>query len=267
MPLSIAGRRALLTGASGGIGRAIARMLHRRGAALVLSGRRRDALEELAAELGDRVEVAVCDLAEPDSVADLVDRAGPVDVLVANAGLPASGTLDSFSPEQIDRSLAVNLRAPMQLARALSPAMVERGAGHLVFVSSFSGKVASGGSSVYSATKFGLRGFAFALREDLLGSGVGVTTVFPGFISEAGMFADADVSLPPGVSLRSPDQVAEAVARGIERGRAEIDVAPLALRAGAWAAGPAPGLVAALNRRLGSKRVAAALSEAQRDKR
>ncbi len=267
MGLNLAGRRALLTGASGGIGRAIAQALHRRGAELVLSGRRRDALEEAAAELGDRVEFAVCDLAERESVADLVERAGSVDVLVANAGLPASGTLDSFTAEQVDRSLAVNLRAPMQLARALSPAMVERGAGHLVFVSSFSGKVASGGSSVYSATKFGLRGFAFALREDLLGSGVGVTTVFPGFISQAGMFADANVSLPPGVSLRSPDQVAEAVVRGIERDRAEIDVAPLALRAGGWISGPAPGLVAALNRRLGARRVAAALADAQRDKR
>lgn len=267
MALSVAGRRALLTGASGGIGRAIARTLHGRGAALVLSGRRGDALEELAAELGDRAEVAACDLAEPASVAELAERAGDVDVLVANAGLPASGTLDSFTPEQIDRSLAVNLRAPMQLARALSPAMVERGAGHLVFVSSFSGKVASAGSSVYSATKFGLRGFAFGLREDLRGSGVGVTTVFPGFISEAGMFADADVSLPPGVSLRSPEQVAEAVALGIERDRAEIDVAPLPLRAGGWISGPAPGLVAALNRRLGARRVAAALADAQRDKR
>ena len=267
MGLSIAGRRALLTGASGGIGRAIARALHRRGATLVVSGRRRDALEQLADELGDGVEVALCDLAEPDSVAHLVERAGSVDILVANAGLPASGTLDSFTAEQVDRSLAVNLRAPMQLARALSPPMVERGAGHLVFVSSFSGKVASGGSSVYSATKFGLRGFAFALREDLRGSGVGVTTVFPGFISEAGMFAEANVSLPPGVSMRSPDQVAEGVTRGIERDRGEIDVAPLVLRAGAWISGPAPGLVAALNRQLGAKRVAAALADAQRDKR
>jgi short-subunit dehydrogenase len=267
VPLTIAGRRALLTGASGGIGGAIARTLHRRGAELVVAGRRRDSLERLAAELGDRVEIAVSDLAEPHSVPDLVERAGRVDVLVANAALPASGTFDSFTPDQIDRSLAVNLRAPMQLARALSPAMVERGAGHLVFISSFSGKVAAGGSSVYSATKFGLRGFAFGLREDLRDTGVGATTVFPGFISDSGMFAEANVDLPPGVAMRSPEHVAEAVVRGIERDRAEIDVAPLSLRAGAWVAGAAPELVAAINRRLGARRVAAALAEAQREKR
>jgi short-subunit dehydrogenase len=136
-----------------------------------------------------------------------------------------------------------------------------------VFISSFSGKVAAGGTSVYSATKFGLRGFAFGLREDLRGTGVGATTVFPGFISDSGMFADANVDLPGYVAMRSPEQVAEAVVRGIERDRAEIDVAPLSLRAGAWVAGAAPELVAAINRRLGARRVAAALADAQRDKR
>jgi short-subunit dehydrogenase len=136
-----------------------------------------------------------------------------------------------------------------------------------VFVSSLSGKIATGGSAVYSATKFGLRGFALGLREDLRGSGVGVTTVFPGFISEAGMFAEAGVRLPPGVGMRSPEQVGEAVVRGIERNRAEVDVAPLPLRAGAWVAGAAPALIAAVNRRAGSDRVAGALAEAQRDKR
>lgn len=264
---SVAGRRALLTGASGGIGAAIARALHARGASVVVSGRRQDALEELRDELGERVEVAACDLSQRDAAQELAGRAGAVDILVANAALPASGALDSFTPEQIDRSLAVNLAAPIQLARALAPGMVWRGAGHLVFVSSFSGKVATAGSSVYSATKFGLRGFAFALREDLRTGGVGVTTVFPGFISEAGMFADAGVELPPGVSMRSPEQVAAAVIRGIERDRAEVDVAPLPLRAGAWAAGAAPTLVAAVNRRLGSERVAARLAQAQRHKR
>jgi short-subunit dehydrogenase len=212
--------------------------------------------------------VVVSDLEETRAaVPVLVERAGQVDVLVANAGLPASGALDTFTPEEIDRAVAVNLRAPMQLARALAPPMAARGEGHLVFVSSFSGKVATGGSAVYSATKFGLRGFALGLREDLHGTGVGVTTVFPGFISEAGMFAEAGVELPRGVAMRSPEQVGAAVVRGIERNRAEVDVAPLTLRAGAWVAGAAPSLVGALNRRAGSHRVAGALAEAQRDKR
>jgi uncharacterized protein len=267
LALSIPGSKVLLTGASGGIGAAVARALHERGATLVVSGRRRDALERLRDELGERVEVAVSDLARPEAARELAAFAGPVDILVANAALPASGAYDSFTPEQIDRSLTVNLTAPIQLARALAPGMVERGAGHLVFVSSFSGKVATAGSSVYSATKFGLRGFAFGLREDLRTTGVGVTTVFPGFVSESGMFAEAGVELPPGVSMRSPEQVAAAVVRGIERDRAEVDVAPLPLRAGAWLAGAAPSVVAAVNRRLGSERIASDLAEAQRKKR
>ena len=265
--IALEGRRALVTGASGGLGRVIAGALHRRGASVVLSGRRSEELERLRAELADRAEVAVADLAGAESARELAERAAPVDVLVANAALPASGALDSFSPEEIDRAVAVNLRGPMLLARAVSPAMVKQGSGHLVFVSSFSGKVATAGSSVYSATKFGLRGFALGLREDLRGTGVGVTTVFPGFISDTGMFAEAGVDLPRGVAMRSPEQVAAAVVRGIERDRPEVDVAPLSLRVAGRVAAAAPAPVAAVNRRLGSERVSAALADAQRDKR
>ncbi|MDQ4048573.1 MAG: SDR family oxidoreductase, partial [Actinomycetota bacterium] len=189
------GRRALVTGASGGIGQAIARALHARGATVVLTARRAEILERLSGELGERIETVPADLTDGEAVRSLGERSGHVDVLVANAGLPASGPLLGFEPDQIDRALDVNLRAPMQLARALAPAMVERGDGHLVFMSSIAGKVANPGSSLYSGTKFGLRGFAFALREDLHGTGVGVTTIFPGFIREAGMFHDAGVKL------------------------------------------------------------------------
>jgi short-subunit dehydrogenase len=262
------GARVLLTGASGGIGNAIARALWERGAHVLLTGRRAEALEELAADLGaDRVEVLVADLADRDPVAALPGRAGRVDVLVANAALPASGDLGSFSLAEIDRSLDVNLRAPVFLAHALLPAMLERDSGHLVFVSSLSGKIAQGGGSIYSATKFGLRGFGMSLHDELHGTGVGATTVFPGFIRDAGMFADADVKLPPGVGTRPPSAVASAVVEGIEKGRAEIDVAPLMVRAGGWLAGAAPALVAGLNRRAGARDVAAGLAEAQRDKR
>jgi short-subunit dehydrogenase len=265
--MQLDGRRVLLTGASGGIGNAIARALHGAGAAVVLSGRRADALEGIRAELGDRAEVVVADLASSDDVTALLEGAGQVDVLVANAALPASGWLDSFTPEEIDRAIDVNLRAPIQLAHALVPSMVERGSGHLVFLSSMSGKIASGGGSVYSATKFGLRGFASALRDELHGQGVGVTTVFPGFISDAGMFAETGTKLPTGVSTRSPDQVAAAVLQGIERDKGEIDVAPLFMKSSAWLAGISPSAVNAMARRLGSRSVAAELGEKQRHKR
>jgi short-subunit dehydrogenase len=145
--------------------------------------------------------------------------------------------------------------------------MVERDAGHLVLISSLSGKFASAGASVYNATKFGLRGFGFALHEELRDTGVGVTTVFPGFIREAGMFADSGARLPRGVGSRTPDDVARAVIAGIEKGRAELDVAPRSLAAGARLFGFAPGVIAAVNRRLGSDPLAAAIAQGQRDKR
>ena len=267
MGLDLKGRRVLLTGASGGIGLAVARALHSRGATVVASARREDVLERLCGELGDRAEALPADLSDPADVAGLHERAGVVDVLVANAGLPASGPLLGFEHDQIDRALDVNLRAPMQLARALAPAMVERGSGHLVFVSSLSGKTASRGSSVYSATKFGMRGFAIGLREDLAGTGVGVTTVFPGFISDAGMFHDSGTKLPSFVGMRTPEQVAEALAQGIERGRLEVDVAPLPLRVGAAFGGLAPAMSSAVQRRLGGADVADQLARGQADKR
>jgi short-subunit dehydrogenase len=256
---------ALVTGATGGIGQAIVRALHARGAKVIASGRKRDVLDALALELPG-VEALVADLADADQVASLL-TGREIDVLVANAALPASGRLDGFTPEEIDRALDVNLRAPMQLARALVPEMLERGAGHLVFISSLSGKFASAGSSVYNATKFGLRGFGFALNEELRGTGVGATTVFPGFIREAGMFADSRVKLPRGVGTRKPEDVARAVIEGIEKNRAEIDVAPFSLSSGARMFGLAPSLVAAVNRRLGSDPLATAIAEGQRDKR
>jgi uncharacterized protein len=265
--LQLAGSTVLLTGASGGLGRAIARALHARGARVLLNGRNTEALEETAAELGERAEVLALDLAEPGAALTLAERTGSVDALVANAGLPASGSVEDFSHEQIDRAIDVNLRVPIQLTRALLPGMIERGRGHLLYVSSLSGKVASIRSSIYSATKFGLRGFASGVREDLHGTGVGVTVVFPSFIADVGMYAETGVKLPRGVSLISAEQVAAAVVRGIEEGRAEIDVAPLSLRAGVLVSSVAPKTTARLQRRLGSDRIAAEMADAQRHKR
>jgi short-subunit dehydrogenase len=190
-----------------------------------------------------------------------------VDVLVANHALPASGRLDDFSAEEVGRQIEVNLTAPIALAHALVPGMIERGEGHLVFISSIAGKVAAGGSSLYSATKFGLRGFATSLHAELLDQGVGVTTVYPGFISDAGMFADAKVDLPPGVGTRKPEQVADAVVKGIESNRSEIDVAPLPVRAGAWAAGVSQSTVQKIQKVAGGDKVAQGLADGQRSKR
>jgi len=263
--VNLAGRSVLLTGATGGLGHAIARRLRAAGAELVLTGRRTEVLEPLAAETAAR-SLAV-DLADADAVARLAAECADVDVLVSNAGLPGTGQLSTFSVEELDRALAINLRAPMVLARLIGERMVARRSGHMVFMSSLAGKVGTPRSSVYSATKFGLRGFAQSLREDLRPSGVGVSAIFPGFVRDAGMFHDTGAKLPPGVGTVSPEAVADAVVRAIERNRGEVDVAPVGLRAGAMAAGLAPDLAATVQRKLGGQRIAEEHVSAQTTKR
>jgi short-subunit dehydrogenase len=229
--MELAGRTALLTGATGGLGRAIAKALAQRGATLALSGRKSEALEALAAELpGEGHRALPADLAEPGAALRLAADAGQVDVLVANAGLPAAALLSDFTADHVVRALRVNLESPMLLAQALFPAMIERGDGHLLFIASLAGKSASPRSSVYNATKFGLRGFALGLRQDLGPQGVGVSLVSPGFIREAGMFAEAGAKAPPGLGTGTPEQVGAAVVKAIERDKVELTVAPLLQR-------------------------------------
>ena len=263
--MKLDGSTVLVTGATGGIGHAIARALAGRGARLVLTGRRTDVLEELAAELG-AATVAV-DLADPGAVRALLADHGEADVVVANAALPGSGLLSSFDEDQIDRALAVNLRAPIVMAQAFAERMVARGRGHLVFVSSLNGKAAPAGSSIYSATKFGLRGFAGALRAELHGTGVGVSTIFPGFIRDAGMFHEAGVELPRGVGTNTPEDVAAATVRAIERDKGEVDVAPIGMRLGTTFAGLAPDVAAKVTRRLGGDAIASRMAAGQSSKR
>ena len=253
---------ALVTGATGGIGQAIARTLAARGATVTVTGRRVDVLETLASEISGRA--ITCDLADRDDVDRLVQEAGQIDLLVANAAVPGAAELTDLTQQQIDGMLEVNLRAPIALARALIPSMVSRRRGHLVFISSLNSKAATPATSVYAAAKFGLRGFALCLREDLRPHGIGVSSVLPGFIRDAGMFAETNVDLPRGVGTRSPEDVAAAVVKAIEHNRAEVEVAPLGLRLGATFAGVAPELAAAAARRLGSTQVAIDMAEAQR---
>lgn len=256
---------ALITGANGGLGLAMARALRLRGVNLVLHGRRPETLTAIAEET--KAKVVIADLGVREDVARLMSEAGDVDVLVLNAALPASGPLLEFTDEQIRRALEVNLTVPILMARDYAERMVAKGRGHIVFISSISGKVAALGTSMYSATKFGMRGFALGLREDLHGTGVGVSTIFPGFIREAGMFHQAGVKLPAGAGTRSPEDVANAVVRAIRENPAEINVAAFEQTLGAYIAGVAPELVASISRMSDGERISREMSQAQKHKR
>jgi short-subunit dehydrogenase len=263
--MQLRGARTLITGASGGIGAALARRFAREGAVLVLTGRRKDVLDALAAELGATAIVA--DLADPAEVVRLLADIGRIDILLSNAALPGSGRLAVLDTADVDRAVAVNLRAPIALAHALAPQMAERGCGGLIFIGSLGATAATAGSSVYNATKFGLRGFALALRSELAGSGVGVSLVHPGFVKEAGMFADSRVVLPRWVGTSALDHVTDAVVRAARENPAELTVAPLSMRLGALITSVAPEIAARGARKLGGEAIARRFEEAQAEKR
>jgi uncharacterized protein len=259
--VEISGSRVLLTGATGGLGRGIAKALDQRGAHLLLSGRHQEALEALARELRS-AEALAADLAKRDDVDALPVRAGRVDILVHNAALPGSGRLESFTQEEIDRALDVNLRAGIMLAHALLPGMLDHRRGHLVFVSSIGGKVPTVRASIYAATKYGLRGFAGALRDDLRGTGVQVGALFPGVISGVGM--QEGVQLPRYAPKRTAADVGAAVVKLIEQDRPELDVADPIQKAGVVLAALAPRTAARARRLFPVEKIADQAVEAHR---
>lgn len=260
--MRIRGSAVLLTGATGGIGQALAHALAAEGASLLLTGRREEVLRPLAERLGGRA--VVTDLADRKELIRLAEEAGEVDILIANAAAPSSGEVLGFAPDELARVLDVNLHAPLMLSRLLAPRMVAAGAGHLVMIGSLSGRVASPAASLYNAAKFGLRGFALGLRQDLYGSGVGVSIVQPGFVREVGMSAG---STPAGIRTVSAAQVTAATLRAIERDRAEVTVAPLELRLGSAIGGLFPRFAARAQRGAGSAGTAQAPAAGRLDER
>lgn len=254
--MQLHGRRALITGATGGIGRAIARELAGRGCTLTVTGRRKLDLRRLVGELGPAARGLTADLTNLDEVRDLMDRAGPLDVLVANAGIGTPQDLAMLSDDEIEEAVRINLLAPAALARAAVAPMKQRGEGHIVFISSGAGLVATpGNGTMYTATKWGLRGLGLALRQELHGTGVGVSTIFPGPIRDAGMLADTGVALPRGFGTSSPEDVARAVARAIERDKPETTVASASVRLLVGLGAVAPVLIGELARLAGVGRV------------
>jgi short-subunit dehydrogenase len=232
---------ALITGASRGIGEATARELARRGYALALAGRSANALEALAGELtraGTRAVPIPADLrstAELQRLSDIVlDHFGRVDALILNAGIGGAGPVARMPAGAAAATIETNLLAPIALTHALLPQMLERRRGAIVLVGSVAGRIGLPGSAIYSASKFGLRGFADGLRREVAASGIGVTLVAPGFIRTA---MTERIRLP----LPRPAIVARAIADAIVQPRREVFV-PGYYRWLVWAAHLAPGL-------------------------
>ncbi len=183
----LTGKTALVTGASGGIGGAIARALHAQGAHVVLSGTREAALEALADELVDRASVVVADLSNPESVDGLVAAAekaasDELDILVANAGVTRDGLLMRMKDEDWDAVIKVNLESYFRLSRAAMRGMMKRRFGRIIGITSVVGVMGNPGQANYAASKAGMIGFSKALAQEVASRGITVNCVAPGFI-------------------------------------------------------------------------------------
>ena len=183
----LTGKTALVTGATGGIGAAIARTLHAQGAHVVLSGTREAVLAELAAELGDRTSVAAANLADAESVDGLVGRAeaetGQLDILVANAGITKDGLLMRMKDEDWEQVIRVNLESYFRLSRAAMRGMMKRRFGRVIGITSVVGVTGNPGQANYAASKAGMIGFSKALAAEVATRGITVNCVAPGFIA------------------------------------------------------------------------------------
>ena len=230
--MDLQGKKVLLTGASRGIGAALAVGLAQEGAELVLVARDEEGLSQTALSVragGGIAHVLPADLATREGRARLVEAAGPVDVLVNNAGIEVPIAVIDQTDLDVERQIEVNLVAPIALTRAFVPGMIERGGGAVVMISSMSGKSPTPYNGIYSATKFGLNGFAQTLRIELDGTGVHVGTVCPSFVASAGMWADWGVKAP-GLLREVPlEAVVKATKRAIQ-GAPEVLVTPSPMR-------------------------------------
>jgi len=216
----LSGRKALVTGASGSIGSGIARALHAQGAVVGVSGTRREALDSLAADLGERVHVLPCDLADGAAVDALVPAAeaamGDLDILVNNAGLTRDTLFVRLTDEDWNRVIAVNLTAAFKLSRAVLMGMMRRRFGRIISISSVVGVTGNAGQGNYAASKAGLIGMTKALAQEVASRGVTANCIAPGFIASAMTDVlnekqkDAILSRVPMKRLGTVDEIAAA---------------------------------------------------------
>ena len=217
----IEGKIAVVTGATGGIGAAIARTLHAQGATVILSGTRREVLDALAAELGDRAHVAAADLRDPAAADGLIGAAeavGPLHILVNNAGLTRDGLAMRMKDEDWQAVLDVDLTAPFRLARAALRGMLRRRAGRIIGIGSIVGATGNPGQANYAAAKAGLAGMTRALAQEVASRGITVNLIAPGFVETpmtAALTDDQQAKLREKIPLGrmgTPADIAAAVA-------------------------------------------------------
>ena len=243
----LAGKNAIVTGASKGIGCHVAIALARRGVNVALAARSTDALDATRAvceAAGVRAIALTCDVTSREDLQRLAAAAqtdlGPIDILVNNAGIEITGSLAELSFEQIDAVVRTNLLGTITLTKLVLPSMLERRAGVVVNVASLAGKAGMPYNSIYSTTKHGLIGFTEALDLELDGTGVRAGAVLPGFVSETGMWADAHDRAPFLLREVPPSKVVAAVFKVID-GAPEAVVSSLPIRPllALWAVAPA----------------------------
>jgi short-subunit dehydrogenase len=226
------GHNALVTGASGGIGTHIARALAGQGMNVVASGRREDALTALVSELrgqGVQAQAVPADLSDLGQVDPLIERSeevlGPIDVLINNAGVELTAAFTRATRDELTSMVDLNLTVPMLLTHRVVPGMLERGRGHVVFISSMAGKVGPAYSEPYAATKAGLIGLTQSLRGEYRDAPGGFSVVCPGFVAGDGMYqrmANQGIRSNRIIGHTTTEKVADRVVRAIRQDRPEV---------------------------------------------
>lgn len=247
----------VLTGASQGLGAVMARGFAAAGARLVLAARSADKLAALAKDLGSgaRVITVPCDVTKDADRQRLVTRAraefGRIDVLVNNAALEELGHYAEQDPAVLERIIATNLLAPMLLSRAVLPAMLAEGRGHIVNIASLAGRTGMPFGAAYSGSKGGLAEWSISLAAELRGTGVAVSVICPGFVDDTGMFSRKEAAAPRSIGASKPQDVMHAIMQVLHKPRVEVIVNPKPVRLLMALKALSPEAALAVGRRLG----------------
>lgn len=236
--MELRGKVVLLTGGSRGIGPIMAEAFGNRGAIIALAARSEKGLEGVARHLKNsdaKVHIFPVDLRESPQreklIADVIGKLGTIDILVNNAGVETEGVFSELPWQSIQDNIEVNLIAPMALTHLILPEMLKKKSGYIVNIASIAAKCGAPCAAIYSGTKAGISGWTRALRLELAETGIRFSTIFPGYVREVGMFAKFGVKSPWIIGSCSPDQVAKAVIKAVEKEKLEtiINSQPLRL--------------------------------------